>query len=369
MRLRREESDALWGRIVSQIDDEKRKPMTINRDAVWGLLRAAFPDPVVEITEAVVELTIRAMQHAWKQEYEDVFGITKPTTQVNLLEGMAASIHATIHPGPAPRFYLGHARHKRSVPFVSQFTAVLPHVRVRLPESGEPAIDTFGGIVYAGDHLLHNLAMVNDYLEEQGLLANEHFQAERVDLITPARFAGARFGAIAIYLLYRHASDTEPFGYVLEAGMATGEPRTTYFSPDGGMIVRRSFYQPTPDSSPKNYYGAMLEIVRPDPIMPRAGDWPMMIGDPRQLIIDSFRENPLKDENAKAYHTTTVLYEPVENPGIVFPALLTLQAACRVAVIEQAHGRELAGVGPLTGILADLGRQLAWDVAPPAGPA
>lgn len=336
--------------------------MTIKRDTIWKMLRAAFPDPVVEITETVVELAIRAMQGAWKPEYRDLFGIEEPDPSTLLPLTPTGGEQAATVPAGSPVYYIGHASHRRASPFTDEFIGHLPHVRVQLPADGQPAIETAGGIVYAGDHLMFNVAMVNEYLEDQAALFNKHHQVERVDLITPARFAGSRFGAIAVYLLYELSTDPTPFGYVLEAGMATGQPRTLYFSPAWDPIVRRSFYKPTPDADPKNFYRGRLKVASAS--AQSGSGWQYEAGDPVSLTVESFRESPLKNKNADPYHTTTVRYERVTSPGIVFPALLTLQAACRVALIEHTMGRELPDIGPLTVVLAELGRQLPWETMP-----
>jgi hypothetical protein len=335
--------------------------MTIDKNLIWKTIRGAFPDPAVEITELVVDLAIRAMQASWRKEYQDAFGVEP------LPEGSPDVLLEPVDLGPVdapdgPVYYIGHAVHRRASPITHQFHAHLPHVRVQLPDGGAPEIKTLSGIVYAGDHLLYNVGMVRDYVEEQELLRGGSFTVNRVDVITPARFAGARFGAIAIYLLYAHSTDAAPWGYILEAGMATGQPRTLYFSPGWRVpVVRRSFYQPTPDSSPKNFYRGRLYVVDPK----RATAQTRAIGgDPYQLRIESFRTNPMKDDKATPYHGVTVTYERVAQPSIVFPALLTLQAACRVALIEETMGRELPDIGPLTGVLAELGRQLPWDNTP-----
>ena len=326
--------------------------MTINKSLVWKMLRGAFPDEAVVITELVVDLAVKAMQISWKPEYFDAFGIEQPSSPVSdLLEaGIDALQDGTHQEGVS--YYIGHARHMRRSPFVDAFVGHVPHVRVSLPEEGEFQIDTSAGIVYAGDHMLHNLPMVRQYLVDQGSTMP---QLERVDLVTPARFAGARFGAVGFYLLYKKA-DGFPEAYILEAGMATGEPRTLYYSPGWKEpIVRRSFYQPTPGSDPKNYYRGQLSTL--------GGV------EPYQLVIEAFAADK-KTSSERAiehgpYHTTIVTYEKVASPGIVFPALLTLQAACRVALIEQTRGRDLPDVGPvLTAILAELGKQLPWETMP-----
>jgi hypothetical protein len=356
--LSREESDALFARISQTIEEEQRK-MTINRDLIQKVLKAAFPDPLVEIGEAVIDVAVAAMQMGWRTEYQDAFGVTRPDSPVNVLLDAGAALIATISPTTDAIYYVGHATHLRHVPFTDQFVAHLPHVRIRLPEAGEPAIDTGagGGIVYAGDHMIFNVAMMNDYLEDQSLLTGEHLEVERVDLITPARIAGARFAAVAVYLLYRNAADALPVGYVLEGGMATGQARTLYYAPGMTPIVRRSFYQPTPSSSAKNYYRGDFRLAPPNQLSTEAS--PEAV-----LKIEAFRANPIKDPTVLPYHTTTVRFERVSTPALVFPALLTLQAACRVALIEHTMGRELPDVGPLTGLLAELGRQLPWDVLP-----
>lgn len=176
-------------------------------------------------------------------------------------------------PTTAPSYpvYLGHATHMRVLkmdstqPFNSAFVGVLPMVRVPLPAvmSGSDAVlDTsLGQVDFARDHLAGSVELVGTLFSAQ-----LGYAPARVDLLTPVRSLGMRFAAIAVYLGYRNASDTEPSCYILEAGLATGQAAMLYLGlTPSTTIVQTSGYIPTPFSSATNTYTGTLTVVNDQP--------------------------------------------------------------------------------------------------------
>ncbi len=131
------------------------------------------------------------------------------------------------------RLYFGDATHHRvkamppaQQPMQSEFTVPLPMVRVTLPETLDASALTIateiGDVDLGKDHLLGSVDLIH---AKYGGAPYLGYRPGRVDLITPARFAGGRFAAMALYLGYRHKADRAPSFYLLEAGTATGTPR------------------------------------------------------------------------------------------------------------------------------------------------
>jgi hypothetical protein len=154
------------------------------------------------------------------------------------------------------RYYDVHSMHARESPFgYEPFTGHITMVRVTLPEDVPLIMKTRAGSVEPKDHFL---ATVKE--------ANQQFQAtlghplHRVDLITPPRLCGVRFGAVAVYLGYGEMEHV-PSCYVLETGTATGQSRVLFLGRTiDTMIVRYSGYKPTPFSNPGNTYTGQLKL-------------------------------------------------------------------------------------------------------------
>src|ERR1700691_4109899 len=95
----------------------------------------------------------------------------------------------------------------------------LPMVRVALPEAlsaGNAVIATeIGDVDLSLDHLLGSIDLIDAKYGSAEYLGR---RPARVDLVTPARDAKWRFGAIAVYLGYRQKEDRQPSFYILEAG-------------------------------------------------------------------------------------------------------------------------------------------------------
>lgn len=123
-------------------------------------------------------------------------------------------------------------------------------VRVTLPGTLPETIATAVGDVAPGAHLL---TTVDEVAHKFG--AHIDGEVDRVDLITPARLHGSRFAAVSVYLGYRAGRGDLPSFYVLEAGMATGEPKVLFFAPElDHRIVSQSGYRPTPFSDANHVY-------------------------------------------------------------------------------------------------------------------
>lgn len=289
-----------------------------------SLLRAVYPDPRVDITNMLVETTIRALP---EEVQESLFGeVIGAVTGLPIPEEESAEVLG---------YYLARATHERHG--VHRFTATLPMVRVRLPETRQD-VATRIGIVYAGDHKLHSREKFVFHYD-----GHLDFAVGDIELLTPARYFGARFGAIATYLV--KDKNGKLAAYVLEAGMATGEPVVIYLAPELGPIMRRSWYTPTPFSSDTHIYEGLA----------RAED----DGEPRSLEVQ------VRTEKGAAPHlTATVEYERVENPPTVWPALLTAEAAIRVATIAERLGKPVPGAEWAVPVLAKFGRTLDWEKKP-----
>lgn len=261
------------------------------------------------------------------------------------------------------RLYLGQANHHRvksaapaSAPVQSQFMLELPMVRVTLPDKlsaeNTTIVTEIGDVDLAKDHLLGSVDMIND---KYGGAAYLGARPARVDLITPPRSAGWRFGAIAVYLGYLRATDRAPSFYLLEAGTATGDAKMIYFSPTMKPISNvTSYYLPTPFVTMRNTYSGGV-TMQPSPHE----------DEPDELIVES-RAPGEKDP----YITVTVKYKRSPVIDLPMPIELTVDAAARVALVARMMG--VPSGEPLEGVLADLGRTFHWiqtpHTTPPAAP-
>ena len=251
--------------------------------------------------------------------------------------------------------YLGVATHHRvkglppaAAPMESEFTLALPCVRVTLPEKLDPdqtKIETeLGDVDLSSDHLLGSIDLVAAKYAGAGYLG---YRPARVDLITPARAANTRFGAIAVYLGYRNKADRGPSFYMLEAGEATGAARMIYFSPSMKEIASvTSGYLPTAFVSMRNTYSGGI-TMRPAPDE----------DEPAELVVHS-RAPGEKDP----YITVTVKYQRAPSMDVPLPFELTGDAGARVALIAKTMG--LSSAVDLEGALSDLAKTLHWQQYP-----
>lgn len=253
------------------------------------------------------------------------------------------------------RLYLGDATHHRmrskppeSKPMESKFTLSVPMVRVSLPEKLEAdktVIATeVGDVDLSRDHLLGSVDLIDGKYGGKDYLGR---RPARVDLLTPARLAGGRFGAIALYLGYKEKADRGPSFYIFEAGTATGDAKMVYFSPDMKPIKGvTSGYLPTPFVSMQNTYSGGI-TMRPAPDE----------DEPETMYIQSYAPGD-KDP----YITVTLVYKRSPTMELALPLELTVDAAARVAMIANAMG--LKDAEELQPVLADLGSTLHWEEIP-----
>jgi len=297
------------------------------------LMSRAFPDA----RSKVVDLHVQAvLLHVWNKAddatCQQILGAPKPDPTV--IDAFNAAIMTTCEPD-GHVYYLAHATHSRVVePGKHSFTAHLPLVRVGLAATDAEAkiITTSIGDVDPKDHLFQSVEQVAFKLQ-----TDLPQVPKRVEVITPARSLGARFGAIAIYLGY-YEDATSPSFYILEAGTATGDSMVYFLSPDMGPILpTRKWFIPTPFTNEQAFYAGEL----------------LMNGDePDELHVHSMNS----DKNVEV--EVVVKYESTL-PKYIYPAILTAEAASRVGLIAIAKGDLV-----YEEILAPLGRLLEWIELP-----
>lgn len=233
--------------------------------------------------------------------------------QLGLVQGQQALARAM--PVAGFRYYDIEAIHDRSIPDLDPFKGRMSMVRVTLPQTNAE-VKTFHtgiGTVESRDYLYRS---VQEFKQTyQGL----PFSATtRLDLITPARELGMRFGAISAYLGYTGGS--APSFYVLEAGTATGEPKVPFAcSTIGGGIVAYSGYQPTPFAKKDHVYRGNLTVV---------GDNPAEL----RLTAEASAHKP--------YISLSVTFTETATPRNIWPGFLIVQAAS--IVVERLHVVPLA---------------------------
>jgi hypothetical protein len=319
--------------------------------AVRRALTRAFPQATV--TEDVVSATVRLLRE----------GPAPTASAARAAPREAAPISRRVQE-KEHHLYLGDATHHRvksispaSQPMQSEFTMALPMVRVTLPEKLDAANTTIateiGDVDLSRDHLLGSIDLLH---AKYGDAKHLGYRPARVDIITPARLANGRFGAMAIYLGYRGKTDRGPSFYMLEAGTATGDAKMIYFSPDMKPIASvTSYYLPTPFVSMRNTYSGGL-TMQPAPNE----------DEPAQLVVNSFAVGE-KDP----YITVTVKYKRAPTMDVPLPVEITADAGARVALIAKTMGIESAV--DLQGVLADLAKTFNWREYPhyetPAAPA
>lgn len=276
-------------------------------------LEKCWPDEKAKVTDEMVDELFRLAKHEWNSEDLKPVDLPKPTATFPKQQGQKAS------------YYLGYGTHARTGAPHSLFTGELPLVRISLPNDGTsqtlPAIETEGGVCLPQDRLFPSIAVFWATYGKDTIL--KFGRPERVDLITPPRLKGNRFGAIALYLAYAEATDTAPSFYALEAGLATGQPRIPYLGRAmNKVIVTQSNYRPTPFSAPSHWYEGRLTMQDDDP------------NEPDELVVDVFRQKPPKDQ----YLRVTVRYEKRAEPVMTNPLHLTLAAGARLTAVADALG-------------------------------
>ncbi len=316
-----------------------------------------FPGAADKIDDDFLDRIIDAMQQDWHPQYAQL-GVPQRSS----VDALPAVDMSEVDAKANFPLYLGVATHQRFLqmnsdePMQSKFDGLLPLVRVPLPSSFNPnnprdpnlSVKTQIGTVYfSRDHLVGSVDLV---AEKYGDPAYLGYRPGRVELITPARQGGARFGAVAMYLIYRNSGDTTPSAYLLEAGMATGQASVLFFGKTmDTVIVQPSWYTPTPFSEVTNYFRGSLTVVD---------------NEPRQMMVDV-----LTNQNSpNPFVTVTLNFQTLKLlDETKWPALLTLEAAMRVALIAQTMN--IPNAVPFQDLLAELGKHLNWLITPQLGSA
>jgi hypothetical protein len=308
------------------------------------VVRAAFPDAPEGDREAQVEALVHEMWRKWDPKMASHGVPPPPAVAPGSARAVSSGIALVAGADPAT-YYLAEATHRRATAAPRDaFVGHLPVVKVPAPQTGTATIRTGGGDVLSGDHLVYSVEDVSSkFANALG------YQPARVDLITPPRLWGSRFGAVAAFVGYRDPNGPPSF-YLLEAGMATGEPKVLFFAKTmDTTIVDWTNYTPTPFSAPDHRYEGKL-VVTPQ-------------GEPVSLCVKAFR----KPKNGNAferdpYVQVDVSYVKQTGPSELVPAAITAAAALRVAAIADAIGMD--PFDPFTGLMADLGLALPWIQKP-----
>lgn len=229
--------------------------------------------------------------------------------QVGIKRGANALAKAI--PKDGFRYYDIAATHAREIPNYAPFVGHMSMVRFTLPASNAGVKDVHTGIgtVSPGDHLYRS---VEEFKKTYG--GAPYSNTTRIDLVTPARELGVRFGAISAYLGYTNGVATPSF-YVLEAGTATGDPKVPFACPtiDGG-IVAYTDYKPTPFAAKGHVYRGSLRVV---------GDSPDLLS----VWVEAKPHTPYLKLTAQFTETTT--------PQNIWPGFLIVRAIAIVA--ERLH--------------------------------
>jgi hypothetical protein len=325
-------------------------------EQIRDLLTKTFPGPQANVTDEFVDGFVRTLWLDYKPGYEKL-GIPPPEPETHeatrrlSTEALSKKLSATPE---GQQLYWAEATHHRtlkvgtSAPMQSEFTGYLPQVRLTLPGAivegfTDPVATSIGEVYLSGDHELASLDDVGEkFADALG------YTPGRVDLITPARLWGTRFSAFAIYLGYRSATDTAPSFYILEGGTATGQMKMVYFGQTiDTNIVTPGYYEPTPFSHVDNMYSGTLRMT-PDGLHPQT------------IVITS-----TEPTRGAPYITVTLSYVPASSIDSAWPALITLQAASRVALVAEAMG--VSDAVPLQVALAELAKTYDWIIEPTMG--
>jgi hypothetical protein len=225
--------------------------------------------------------------------------------QVGLVQGQDSVARAM--PSDEFRYYDIASWHDRIIPDYQPFVGYLSMVRISLPQSNADVRDirTSIGTIAVGDHIYGSIEeFKKTYLEPP------YSNTTRLDLVTPPRELGLRFGAVSAYLGYT-SGGTLPSFYVLEAGTVTGEPKVPFACATiDGNIVAYTDYQPTPFAKKSHVYRGSLQVV---------GDNP----DVLTITSEATAHSPYIRITAKFTETTT--------PKNIWPGFLIVRAAAIVA--------------------------------------
>jgi hypothetical protein len=292
---------------------------TSDRNKLKGQVKKAFPDgksddAAVDAYALAVWLAEATVQGVDLEKYAAALDAQAKALGLKRQPGtLTSEIRAPARPAvKAVRYYRVSATHDRELPDFMPFTGHLNMVRVTLPADKPRTFKTQIGDVIPNDHLLATVAEVRSKFG--GVMG----PIQRVDVVTPARFGGVRFGAISVFLGYRQG-ETQPSFYVLEAGTATGEPKVLYEAPSfGTVLLEWAGYKPTPFASSKHIYTGKLTRTQDSP--------------------DILRITAHKNQAAAPYIKLTVKFEETRHPIAIWPGMHILQAASIVL------GRHASGV-------------------------
>lgn len=317
---------------------EKQAIGADNYEAVRHAMAQAFP--VARITDRVLDGVVQLLLRRRKPGQS---GPADPGVREQ------APLQKTVKEAEH-RLYLGTADHHRTKgmgataqPMQSRFSLPLPMVRVSLPPTLTAQSSTIqtvmGEVDLRRDHLLGSIDLI---AEKYGSTEYLGYRPARVDLITPARAADSRFGAMAVYLGYRRADDRAPSFYLLEAGTATGEAKMIYFSKTMGPIDQvTSYYLPTPFVTMRyTYSGGLTMQAAPND------------DEPDQLVVRSYATG-----DREPYITVTVKYQHSPTLDLPLPIELIADAGARVALIAKTLG---VSAVELQNHLAHLADNLQW---------
>src|SRR5262249_53939720 len=146
---------------------------------------------------------------------------------------------------------------------------------------------------------------------------------------------------------YEGANDTAPSFYILEAGTAAGQPKVLFYGERLGQWIKNQHvgYDPTPFSSPKNYYNGILRMREDDP------------NEPHTLTVEG-----RTSIDADWYIQVNVTYHQLTAPPAYKPLSLILEAAARVGCVAKALGVDTdASIDIATTVL---GGSLEWITKP-----
>ncbi|MFT4627927.1 MAG: hypothetical protein ACI8PZ_006621 [Myxococcota bacterium] len=322
---------------MSEISLEKAKKDPIFKE-ITALIQKAFPGTTADIALVALMLEgLKASEADFVRSLEQwlsapIASVTRDTPTDEAVDGITVDCTT----------YHCESTHLRMTPIYSCFTGIVKAVRVRLQQTARLPYMTPYGIVWNHDHIVFTVDDMREWIAK----TDPNFMSfERVDLITPARKDLVRFAPVAVFLGYAKADDPVPSFFVLESGLATGEPAVLYLAPTiDSTIDHRTAYMPTPFTSPNNWYLSTLTL--------QDGD------EPKTLVIEG-REH----KNERPYISITLSFAVESQPGeIIEPIRQVAEAAIRIAAIGDGLGCVL---GLIDEWVAKYGlRHYPWNLSP-----
>lgn len=305
---------------------------------IKAFLIGALPESHGSIDDFTASRMASVMQEHYHPAYGQAFGLQPPISH------STSGSYPVRSPAPAwVKFLMVEATHSRITGKAQHsFTGVLPMIQVDLPhEHHHVIVDTQLGQLVDGDLLLYDMPTFNKYYAQ-----HFGFTADRVVIVSPPRYGGARFGAVLYGWAYKQRTDKIPTAMFMAAGMATGATRVLYSSKDiRTPIVGHTGYSPTPFSSPDNTYRGSLDFDA-------------------NGKVGSFWIDVRGSAESEPHFTLRATVTEVPEAHAVDPHMLLLQAALRVCTIAHSMGKEVPGLGPFTNLLAPLGELYPWHTKP-----